>query len=169
MAETWAVLTAHLREIETSHWRGLPELTNENAAYCSGSCRTQAWSMSTVLEVNFFFFCCLLKIRLWTITLTNTMNIIFWNCRCCTTWTNCLRRNKWCHYFKTHELHIFHVETSRYFNSIFFVCSIESNIVENKCYINCYFLYLFRLRGILLEYSRIVLKQIIMMHILLIE
>lgn len=56
MAETWAVLTAHLREIETSHWRGLPELTNENAAYCSGSCRTQAWSMSTVLEVNFFFF-----------------------------------------------------------------------------------------------------------------
>lgn len=115
------------------------------------------------------FFCCLLKIRLWTITLTNTMNIIFWNCRCCTTWTNCLRRNKWCHYFKTHELHIFHVETSRYFNSIFFVCSIESNIVENKCYINCYFLYLFRLRGILLEYSRIVLKQIIMMHILLIE
>lgn len=51
IAETYAILTAHLREIETSHWRGLPELTNENGAYCSDSCRTQAWSMATVLEV----------------------------------------------------------------------------------------------------------------------
>lgn len=51
IAETYAILTAHLRELNTSHWRGLAELTNENGAYCSDSCRTQAWSMATVLEV----------------------------------------------------------------------------------------------------------------------
>lgn len=50
IAETWAILTVHLHEIESSHWRGLPELTNENGSYCSASCRTQAWSMATVLE-----------------------------------------------------------------------------------------------------------------------
>lgn len=56
IADTWSVLTTHLNELETTHWRGLAELTNENGAYCSDSCRTQAWSMSTVLEVVFFFF-----------------------------------------------------------------------------------------------------------------
>ncbi|XP_031629828.1 glycogen debranching enzyme [Contarinia nasturtii] len=51
IAETYSILMTHLREIETSHWRGLAELTNENGSYCSDSCRTQAWSMATVLEV----------------------------------------------------------------------------------------------------------------------
>lgn len=51
IAETYSILMTHLREIETTHWRGLAELTNENGSYCSDSCRTQAWSMATVLEV----------------------------------------------------------------------------------------------------------------------
>ncbi|XP_030388074.1 glycogen debranching enzyme isoform X2 [Scaptodrosophila lebanonensis] len=51
IAETWAILRAHLRELRTSHWRGLPELTNDRGAYCNDSCRTQAWSIATVLEV----------------------------------------------------------------------------------------------------------------------
>lgn len=55
IAETWSILIAHLNEVQTSHWRGLPELTNETGAYCVDSCRTQAWSMSTVLEVYVFF------------------------------------------------------------------------------------------------------------------
>ncbi|XP_055679144.1 glycogen debranching enzyme [Lutzomyia longipalpis] len=51
VAETWAILTAHLKEVKSSWWRGLPELTNSNGSFCSGSCTTQAWSMATVLEV----------------------------------------------------------------------------------------------------------------------
>jgi glycogen debranching enzyme len=50
VAETWRILTAHLEELRTSQWRGLPELTNKDGAYCSGSCRTQAWSIATILE-----------------------------------------------------------------------------------------------------------------------
>ncbi|ALC41670.1 CG9485, partial [Drosophila busckii] len=51
IAETYAILRAHLREMQTSHWRGLPELTNDKGSYCNDSCRTQAWSVATVLEV----------------------------------------------------------------------------------------------------------------------
>ncbi|KAF8325872.1 glycoside hydrolase family 13 protein [Cantharellus anzutake] len=36
--------------IRTDPWAGLPELTNADGAYCHDSCRTQAWSASTLLD-----------------------------------------------------------------------------------------------------------------------
>ncbi|KAI6010692.1 glycoside hydrolase family 13 protein [Pisolithus orientalis] len=36
--------------IQTDPWAGLPELTNENGAFCRDSCNTQAWSASTMLD-----------------------------------------------------------------------------------------------------------------------
>lgn len=50
VAAAYAVLAPHLRELQTSPWAGLPELTNAGGAYCTDSCRTQAWSSATVLE-----------------------------------------------------------------------------------------------------------------------
>ncbi|XP_050557040.1 glycogen debranching enzyme isoform X2 [Spodoptera frugiperda] len=50
LASAYAALAPLLAELRTSPWRGLPELTNAGGAYCSDSCRTQAWSSATVLE-----------------------------------------------------------------------------------------------------------------------
>ncbi|XP_072366697.1 LOW QUALITY PROTEIN: glycogen debranching enzyme-like [Scyliorhinus torazame] len=45
------ILSHHYDYLEKSPWKGLPELTNENGAYCPFSCETQAWSIATILEV----------------------------------------------------------------------------------------------------------------------
>ena len=56
VANTKVVLAKHFVELQTSTWRGLPELTNKDGAYCKDSSRTQAWSMSCILEVNYCYF-----------------------------------------------------------------------------------------------------------------
>ncbi|KPV77934.1 glycoside hydrolase family 13 protein [Rhodotorula graminis WP1] len=43
-------LSRHRAHISADPWAGLPELTNENGGYCHDSCRTQAWSASTLLD-----------------------------------------------------------------------------------------------------------------------
>lgn len=48
---TEAIISRHFVEASTSHWRGLPELTNKDGSYCKDSCRTQAWSASSIIEV----------------------------------------------------------------------------------------------------------------------
>uniref|UniRef100_A0ABD2WG93 Glycogen debranching enzyme n=1 Tax=Trichogramma kaykai TaxID=54128 RepID=A0ABD2WG93_9HYME len=48
---TEAVISRHLTEASSNHWRGLPELTNKEGEYCPDSCQTQAWSASAIIEV----------------------------------------------------------------------------------------------------------------------
>ncbi|GAA5827939.1 hypothetical protein JCM11251_005656 [Rhodosporidiobolus azoricus] len=46
----YSILSRHRAHIANDPWAGLPELTNENGGYCHDSCRTQAWSTSTLLD-----------------------------------------------------------------------------------------------------------------------
>jgi len=51
-SEIQGILSKHFEHIKTSVWKGLPELTNKDGAFCAGSCPTQAWSIATILEVR---------------------------------------------------------------------------------------------------------------------
>ncbi len=49
-AYVMGVLRPHAEFIHSSAWMGLPELTNAHAKHCPFSCRTQAWSIATLIE-----------------------------------------------------------------------------------------------------------------------
>lgn len=51
------ILSRHYEFIENDVWMGLPELTNSNGSYCRDSCRTQAWSIATLLDALYDIDC----------------------------------------------------------------------------------------------------------------
>ena len=46
-----AHLAKYERHITQDPWRGLPEICNENGAFCPDGCPTQAWSSACLLDV----------------------------------------------------------------------------------------------------------------------
>ena len=44
------ILLPHKEYIKSNEWSGIPELTNSNNSICKDSCRTQAWSIATILQ-----------------------------------------------------------------------------------------------------------------------
>ena len=46
-----SVLSGHYTHVQNSHWRGIPELTNQKGEKCPHSNPIQAWSMACLLEV----------------------------------------------------------------------------------------------------------------------
>uniref|UniRef100_A0A1A9UWF1 Glycogen debranching enzyme C-terminal domain-containing protein n=1 Tax=Glossina austeni TaxID=7395 RepID=A0A1A9UWF1_GLOAU len=45
------ILKDKVSQLQTTHWRRLPQLTNENDAFCRDSCPTQAWSIVSIMEM----------------------------------------------------------------------------------------------------------------------
>ncbi len=46
----YSILSSHAEYLKFDCWRGLPELMNKDNKICPGSCKTQAWSVATILE-----------------------------------------------------------------------------------------------------------------------
>lgn len=46
-------LASHLKMLNESPWRSLPELTNQNGTECHDSCPAQAWSLACFLDLLF--------------------------------------------------------------------------------------------------------------------
>ncbi len=47
------IISSHAEYLKFDSWRGLPELMNKENIQCPGSCKTQAWSVATLLEALF--------------------------------------------------------------------------------------------------------------------
>ena len=46
-------LTSHIQLLNSTDWKGLPELTNADGRQCPYSCHVQAWSEATLIEAFF--------------------------------------------------------------------------------------------------------------------
>ena len=51
------IVSRHYEFVEGDSWMGLPELTNASGSFCRDSCRTQAWSVATLLDALYDMDC----------------------------------------------------------------------------------------------------------------
>lgn len=60
--EMQKIMSRHYEFVENDVWMGLPELTNDNGTYCRDSCRTQAWSLSGLLDALYDLDCAIKRL-----------------------------------------------------------------------------------------------------------